>query len=117
MARISVPTNSYNERRDGKPWICRVIDWPVGAARPEIEWGSWIGRPGNAGELVIDAAESDLIRWGQKDMRGRSHTYLQYGIVEADNTVRQVNDVDAARYWQIERAERIRLMAAAEGTI
>lgn len=98
--RISLPTSPYNPRRDGKPWICKVIDWPTGASKPEIEWGSWYGRPGSAGELVIEAEPGDVLRHGQNDLRRSNHTYRQFVRVEADGSLVDLTDAEAARYCQ-----------------
>ena len=60
-------TGSYNERRYGKPWIAKV-DF---SANPQGEflWGQWIGDPGDAGMLEIQAEKGDIIARGQKDFR------------------------------------------------
>ncbi|MBU1449317.1 hypothetical protein KKF45_05730 [Patescibacteria group bacterium] len=44
-----------------------------------------------------------MIRWGQKDLRGGSHTYSQYGVIEADGSARDVTDAEAATYYQVDR--------------
>ena len=102
--RVSIPTSSYNPRRDGKPWLCRCVAWPVGAPRPtELIWGTWIGDPGDAGELVIEAAPGDLLRHGKNDLRAHSHTYRKYVRVEVGGTLTDLSDKEAAKYWQVER--------------
>jgi len=114
MARITLTTDSYNPRRDGKPWICRVTDWPVGASKPEIAWGAWMGSPGDAGELVVEAAPGDVLRWGQNDLRRSNHTYRQYGIVEGDLTVREVTDAEAAEHYQTRQVQPASLVPTPE---
>lgn len=77
--KIEIKTNSYNQRRYGKPWIARVsFDTdPKGT----YTWGSWVGdsREGTEGLLVIEANEGDIIAKGQKDFRGSNggSTYYQ----------------------------------------
>ncbi len=93
--RVIIETDSYNPRRDSTPWISRVTEWAVGASRPEIVWGSWSGRPGDPGRLIIAAEPGDLVRWGQNDQRAKNHTYRQYGVVRPDGTVREVTDMEA----------------------
>jgi hypothetical protein len=42
--RISVGYGAYNFRRYSKPWIARIIAWPVGGS-VVVEWestGSWL---------------------------------------------------------------------------
>ena len=99
--RIVVKTDCYNPRRDGRPWICRVTSWPIGAPKPEIVWGSWVGaRPGSEGQLVIEAQEGDLIRWGQNDMRSHNHTYRTYAIVGPDGALTEIDATRACEYAQ-----------------
>ncbi|OGC94289.1 MAG: hypothetical protein A2W25_16445 [candidate division Zixibacteria bacterium RBG_16_53_22] len=49
---ITIETRSYNDRRYGKPYIA-VIDFTDPKDTPT--WGDWIGQPGSAGVLSIDA--------------------------------------------------------------
>ena len=65
--KIERETDSYNDRRYGKPWIARV-DF---SANPqgEFTWGTWIGDPGDAGLLEIEAEIGDIVARGQKDFR------------------------------------------------
>lgn len=64
---ITRSTSSYNDRRYGKPWIARV-DF-VADPKGKFLWGNWIGQPGEAGELSVDAQPGDVIASGQKDFR------------------------------------------------
>lgn len=99
--RIVIPTAAYNPRRDGKPWVCRVVAWPAGgASRPEIEWGSWFGQPGSAGELVVFAEVGDVLRHGQNDLRRANHTYRQYLLVAGADHLVELSDAEAARICQ-----------------
>ena len=49
---------------------------------------------------MIEAEPGELVRWGQNDLRGKSHTYRQYGIVLEDGTVHEVDDDDACALAQ-----------------
>lgn len=81
--KISVKTNSYNQRRYGKPWIANVkfsLDNPHGV----YQWGTWLGshNTGSDGELIIDANEGDIVASGQKDFRNPKNTKVWYYHVE-----------------------------------
>ena len=76
---IQIETESYNERRYGKPWIAKVDFsdnansgyfsnlFPTG----NFAWGNWVGDPGSTGLLILDAEPGDVVARGQKDNRGR----------------------------------------------
>ena len=71
----------YNPRRYSRPWIARVLDWAVGMA-PNLEWGRFQGGSGGPGLLEVHAGSGDIVRWGQKDRRGKN-TVSQRGIASA----------------------------------
>lgn len=78
--KIEIKTNSYNQRRFGKPWIA-VVNFesdPKGT----FNWGSWIGNKneGTEGLLVIDANDGDIIARGQKDFRGNNSISKYYQV-------------------------------------
>jgi hypothetical protein len=58
----TLATDSYNERRYGKPWIAEING-------KDFAFGDWIGRIGCKGELSIDAKPGAIIGTGQKDHR------------------------------------------------
>jgi hypothetical protein len=59
--------NDYNERREGKPWIAKVV---LEAGKLSYEFGGdFSGGWGKGGELSIACAPGDVIAWGQKDLR------------------------------------------------
>jgi len=95
--RVALHFGGYNERRYGRPWIGRITSWPVGG-RPEIEWGRYIGDD-SGGEAEIMAQPGDIVRWGQKDNRG-NNTDNSWGIVEADGSIRSVEQPEARKHWQ-----------------
>ncbi len=73
--KINVDTDSYNERRYGKPWIAIVtFDSPKG----DYSFGDWVGHPGEDGQLVLKAETNDVVVIGQKDNRGKSDFEFYY---------------------------------------
>lgn len=96
MARITQDFPGYNPRRYGRPWIARVTSWPIGG-RPQMEFGRYLGDDAG-GEAEISAEDGDVIRWGQKDYRGRNTT-AQWGIVTDDGCVTECHEPEARRAW------------------
>lgn len=76
-------TNSYNERRYGKPWIAK-LDFSA-PGKPTYTFGSWLGVPGSSGELSIEVEAGDVIATGQKDHR-KSVSPQELGVVQPDGT-------------------------------
>jgi len=70
--KIEYKTESYNERRYGKPWIARV-DFSQKAGG-EFIWGTWVGDIGKEGVLVLEANEGDIVARGQKDFRNPKYS-------------------------------------------
>lgn len=89
---ITIETAIYNEKRYGKPYIGKVnlADGKVAS------WGNWIGTPGNAGMLEIDALPGDVLIKGQKDNRGNNGT-PDYALVQADGSIEYMSKVDAIK--------------------
>lgn len=96
--RITIKTDQYNERRHGRPWIATVASWETGQ-RPELRWGSWIGRDGCAGMLEIEAGPGSILRWGQKDHRKADNSRNEWAIVLHTGDLRPVTDVAAREYY------------------
>lgn len=96
---ITVQFPSYNERRYSKPWIAKVVSWAPGQ-HPEINWGSFNGRPGEAGEAEIEAVAGDVIRWGQKDNRNPRGTECNWGIVNDDGSITNCSASEAAKAFR-----------------
>lgn len=88
--RLQIKTEPYNERRYGKPYVgvLNTVDGRV------ARWGTWIGTPGGAGVIEIDAEPGAAIVHGQKDNRGNGGT-LRYGVVVADGTIEYMGKADA----------------------
>lgn len=95
--RITEDYGSYNPRRYGKPWICKITTWPIGG-KPEVEWGRYLGDD-NGGEVEIDAQVGDIIRTGQKDHRGRN-TEASWNVVDKDGSLISVNATEARKAWE-----------------
>lgn len=93
--RITVKTESYNQRRFGKPWIARVTFDAAGKA--EYTWGEWIGdhRTGSEGLLVINADEGDIIARGQKDFRQPKYSVHRFYQVRDGKLVKLASKVEA----------------------
>lgn len=107
--RIEITTAAYNQRRYSKPWITRVEF--NAAAEAKYEFGTWVGRAGDEGLLVIEAEHGDIIARGQKDYRGRN-TATDYYRVEADGTLTALDGkADAYRVFQAVRAAREQMAA------
>lgn len=93
--KLSIETDSYNERRYGKPYI-GVLNPTDGKI---IRWGQWIGTPGEAGLLEIEVEPFDAVMHGQKDWRGNNST-PHYATVQEDGSLlygSKVEVIKAAR--------------------
>lgn len=78
--KIGIETDSYNERRYGKPWIAVVVfDDPT---KPAFNFGTWVGDKGYSGVLEISAKRGDIIARGQKDLRKPSNSAPTYYIYD-----------------------------------
>lgn len=89
--KLSIETDSYNERRYGKPYI--------GALSPDdgrvVRWGAWIGTPGQAGILEIEVDPGQPVIVGQKDTRGNNST-ARYGVIGPGGDIEYVAGKAAA---------------------
>lgn len=73
---LKVATEWYNEKRYGKPYIA-VCDSKLNV----VAWGTWLGTPGNAGELSISLKqEPTLVMTGQKDFRVLRNSAPKYAL-------------------------------------
>lgn len=96
MAKIIISTNSYNDRRYGKPWIARVdfSQDPQG----KFLWGDWIGQPGEGGELSIEASPGDVVASGQKDFRKPRNSAPDWYTVGSDGElISHASKIEAVR--------------------
>jgi len=99
-ARVSMEWHGYNDRRYSKPWIALVTAWPVGG-NPELTFGGYTGDD-SGGELEISARPGDVLKFGQKDYRNPRHTRSDFGVVEADLTVREITPAEARKLFKSE---------------
>lgn len=83
--KISIETDSYNERRYGKPWIARVNF--AESSQGNFEWGEYIGEIGGPGLVEIDAEPGDVIARGQKDHRKPRNSAPDYFVLQEDGTL------------------------------
>jgi hypothetical protein len=92
---ITKATDSYNERRYGKPWIA-VVDYSS-SRKGEFKFGDWQGRPGQSGELYITCEPGDIIAVGQKDFRKPRNSAPEYHQVNGVGELNYIsnNPVDA----------------------
>lgn len=91
--KITKNTEIYNDRRWGKPWIARVTFDTMGNA--EMAWGNWVGTPGEAGMLIVEALPGQIVACGQKDHRGNK-TETSYYSVAADGSLSALENKLAA---------------------
>lgn len=78
-------TDSYNQRRYGKPWIARLnFSTP---SKPIYEFGNWLGQQGDEGELSIEIQPGDVVATGQKDLRKGRGGADAIGVVQHDGSV------------------------------
>jgi hypothetical protein len=82
--KLDLETESYDKKRFGKPWIASVV---LNSGRPTFEWGEWVGTPGEAGALLLEAEARAVIAYGQKDRRDGTETKIQYGVVDGDGDI------------------------------
>ena len=98
---ISIRYSGYNQRRYSRPWIARVSSWPV-AGKAELEWGRYEGDD-DGGEVVIQAAEGDIIRHGQRDNRG-GNTSKDWYIVTASGELASTTESEGHKHFMARTA-------------
>ncbi len=93
---ITIETNSYNQRRYGKPWIA-TVDFGK-SAKGDFSFGDWTGDHYNGGEgvLSIEANPGDIIAQGQKDFRQPKNSAPSFQIIGADGELEGIGDKGAA---------------------
>lgn len=94
--RVAIQMGSYNQRRYSRPWIGVITSWPVGG-KPEIKWGCYVGDE-SGGELEIMAQPGDVIRHGQKDLRGNG-SESNWAVVTPDGSLRDVDAAEARKLY------------------
>lgn len=61
-------------------------------------WGSFLGQPGDAGEVELNAQAGDIVRWGQRDNRGKAGI-SEWGIVSQDGEITACTPAAARKHW------------------
>ena len=91
--KIQIATESYNNRRYGKPWIARVnfTTNPKG----DFEWGDWVGDPGSSGLSILECEEGDVIARGQKDNRQPRNSAPRFYLAGDAGTLTDISRTDA----------------------
>ena len=95
---IQIETESYNERRYGKPWIAKV-DFSDNE-KGNFVWGNWVGDPGDSGLLIVDADPGDVVARGQKDNSGKrnNNSAPRWAIVNEAGELVSCTRVEAYRH-------------------
>lgn len=99
--RITIETESYNERRYGKPYIA-LIDFSDSRGAPT--WGDWIGQPGTSGLLELTCEPGDIVMRGQKDFRKSRNSAPDYYQVQASGSVPLLLGMSKAEAYKTYRA-------------
>lgn len=108
MIRIEIETQAYNNRRYGKPYIA-VVEFSSDP-KGKFTWGEWVGSPGSAGLLVINAEVGSIVAKGQKDFRGRGESIDWWCQVVSgdpenpDNLKKLTGKVEAYRLARLQHA-------------
>ncbi len=100
--RIERETDSYNDRRYGKPWIAKVS---FQGTKAEFSFGDWVGQPGGKGLLVIDLEPGDIFARGQKDFRKPANSAPDFYILRENGKGETTTKSDAYKYWANKAAE------------
>jgi hypothetical protein len=104
--RIAITFESFNPRRYSRPWIARVVAWPVGK-KPELTFGNYCGDE-NGGEVEIIAYPGNIIRYGQRDGRRVDRSINNWAVVGDDYAVRDIKQPEArALFEQLPKTEFI----------
>lgn len=93
--KVSIDTDSYNEKRYGKPWIAKAT---FENNKMVYSFGDWVGTHGFKGMLILDnVAVGDIIARGQKDNRGNNNEIIYYIAEEED--FKKVSKLEAFNHW------------------
>ncbi len=101
--QITIETDSYNQRRYGKPWIATVSFSE--STKGEFFFGDWTGDHWNGGKgvLIITANPGDIIAKGQKDNRQPKNSAPDFFVVTATGDLDSIGDKGAAYKYFLER--------------
>lgn len=92
------PTDSYNERRYGKPWIATVTF--DDKSKANFSFGDWIGDEGYEGQLEVLCNPGDIIALGQKDTRKPANSAPQYFTIDENKKLSEVTKLKAYHHYQ-----------------
>tara|TARA_R110000796_G_scaffold23697_3_gene67771 strand:+ start:188 stop:508 length:321 start_codon:yes stop_codon:yes gene_type:complete len=97
--KIEIQTNSYNERRYGRPYIAKIL---FDDHKGSPAWGSWVGDPRNGSEglLILDCDVNDIVMTGQKDSRNARNSAPTYHVVKEGGALQEVSKVEAYRLYK-----------------
>ena len=89
---IRIDTDTYNERRYGKPWIA-TVDFSE-STKGNYTFGDWTGDHynGGAGVLTIDANPGDILAKGQKDFRKPRNSAPGFYVVTPSGDLSRIGD-------------------------
>ena len=102
--KITVETDSYNERRYGKPWIAKV---DFSNTKGDFSFGDWTGDHYNGGEgiLSLDTNLGDIVATGQKDNRKARNSAPIFFVVLHDGSLENIGDKGKAYKFYLENKE------------
>jgi hypothetical protein len=95
--RVTMKFEPYNPKRRARPYIAKVVGWPVGR-RAQIEWGTYLGDEGG-GEAEVEARPGDVVRHGQRDERNHKGN-AKWAVVQADGALKECTELEAARTFR-----------------
>ena len=98
---ITQETNTYNQRRYGKPWIA-IVDFAAGP-KGVFNFRDWAGdhRNGTEGLLEISANPGNIIAIGQKDLRKPRNSAPDFFEVASDGTLDTIgNKGEAYKHYK-----------------
>jgi len=98
--RIAKKVQPYNGRLYGRPYIAKVVKWPVGC-RAELQWGTFLGEPETGGELEIEAKPGDVLRYGQKNKHSNGDPSARWVLVTSLGALTVIpTELEAARNFR-----------------
>ena len=101
-------TESYNERRYGKPWMAVITT----STTKDFSFIDWEGRPGRRGEFSFFAEPGTIVAYGQKDLRKGRGGVDGYQICMPDGWMPTITDATARVLRKLPVSERPAACAA-----
>lgn len=100
--KIEIETNSYNEKRYGRPWIA-LVDFSTKSG--DFQFGDWVGQDGRSGILELECQVGDVVARGQKDHRKPRNSAPEFYIVQEGGNLESVSKAEAYKHWKSDPAE------------